>query len=613
MRNTYVVTFDFPGLFCFDRSMQSSEIRKKFLEFFEARGHTVVPSSSLIPDDPSVLLTTAGMQQFKPYYTGEADPMTTIHPALGKPLGSKNAVSIQKSFRTSDIDQVGDERHLTFFEMMGNFSFGGYFKEKAIALAYEFLTKEMKLTIEYVTVFEGLNSIGVPEDIESQKIWKSLDSDIKIIKQGMEDVFWGPTGSAGPCGPTTEIYCKNGAAQDIEIWNIVFNEFFFSGSREELLAGNSGKKLEPLKTSGVDTGMGLERLAMIAQGKKNIFDTDLFEPFIAPLPSHVSIQTKRIIADHARAIIFLISDGILPSNKDVGYILRRLIRRYIVRVQDFSNDYFTLLGKLIEHYKSVYSELDPEKIFPVFKIELSKFEKTLSIGRHELEKTTILDGPTAFRLYESYGLPYEVIKDLGGAKAGALNREDFDKEFKKHQEISRAGAEAKFGGHGLYLKTGEVTIRDESEVEKVTRLHTATHLMHAGLRAVLGPEVRQDGSDITAERTRFDFRFGRKVTPDELKKVEEWVNDAVEKDLTVKWEEMSYQEALAQGALGFFHEKYPERVKVYTMFDPKTNEMYSKELCGGPHVTHTGEIGRFRITKEESSSAGVRRIRGVVE
>lgn len=596
--------------------MDSSMLRHAFFDFFVEHGHEMIPSSSLIPDDPSVLLTTAGMQQFKPYYTGEADPFKSIHPNLGRPIGSKNVVSIQKSFRTSDIDEVGDERHLTFFEMMGNFSFGGYFKDEAIRYAYDFLTKKAGLKISYVTIFAGKDDIGVPKDAVSREIWKTLDPSLEVIEQGMEDVFWGPTGGEGPCGPTTEIYCKNGAGQDIEVWNIVFNEFFFPGSREELLSGSSRKKLEPLATPGVDTGMGLERLAMVVQKKKNIFETDLLMPIFQkiniPEADKNSEQAKRIIADHIRASTFLIADGVRPSNKEVGYILRRLMRRIIFYgVED------TLLAdEVIRHYHTVYPELKEkrEEICRVSVDESLKFSRTLRKGLNELEKMRSVDAKTMFYLYQSFGLPYELIKDFdGGRRAKNLTREQFDEEFKKHQEISRAEAETKFGGHGLYLKTGEVTIRDESEVEKVTRLHTATHLMHAGLRAVLGPEVRQDGSDITAERTRFDFRFGRKVTPEELQKVEAWVNDVMRRDLAVECREMSFEEAVAEGALGFFRQKYPPRVKVYTVCDAQTGEIVSKELCGGPHVSHTSEIGRFRILKEESSSAGVRRIRATVE
>src|SRR3989338_11153786 len=315
--------------------MNSSEIRQKFLDFFKARGHTIVPSSSLVPDDPSVLLTTAGMQQFKPYYS-EFDPMTTVHPSIGKPIG-KNAASCQKSFRTSDIDEVGDERHLTFFEMRGNFSFGGYFKKEAIRYAHEFITKEMGLRISYVTVFEGKEDIGVPKDMESRDIWKSLDSKLEVREEGMGDVFWGPTGSSGPCGPTTEIYCQNevmkkAGVEPVEIWNIVFNQYFYPGSREELNMGVAGKKLELFPMFGVDTGMGLERLAMISQGKKNIFEADLFTPILNLLSNGPNVETKRIIVDHLRGGVFLIADGVQPSNKDRGYILRRVLRRAISHI-----------------------------------------------------------------------------------------------------------------------------------------------------------------------------------------------------------------------------------------------------------------------------------------
>jgi alanyl-tRNA synthetase len=600
--------------------MTSSEIRKRFLSFFEKRGHTIVPSSSLIPDDPSVLLTTAGMQQFKKYY-GELDPETTVHPSIGRPIG-KNAASCQKSFRTSDIDEVGDERHLTFFEMLGNFSFGGYFKKEAIEYAYHFLTDPeagggMGLKIEYITVFEGKNDIGVPKDTESRDIWKSLGvTDIR--EDGMDDVFWGPTGSSGPCGPTTEIYCRNGAGQDIEVWNIVFNQYFYPGSREELNSGAAGKKLESLKIPGVDTGMGLERLAMVKQGTKTIFETDLFEPILKTLSigteqyklNYATESVKRMIADHLRASTFLIADGVRPSNKGAGYVLRRLLRRVVAAgVNDAK-----IVEAVAKEYGDAYPELgNVDEIKLVFIDECKKFTSTLGKGLKELAKIERVDARKAFDLYQSYGLPYEVIKDSRSVDTKDLTRQGFDAEFAKHQKVSRAGSEAKFGGHGLYLKTGELTIRDESEIEKVTRLHTATHLLHAGLRAVLGPEVRQDGSDITVERTRLDFRFPRKITPEELKSTEAWVNGAIKKDLSVKWEEMSFAEATAQGALGFFREKYPPRVKVYTVYDAQSGEIYSKELCGGPHVEHTNIIGTFKIVKEESSSAGVRRVRGVIE
>ena len=590
--------------------MSSSEIRKLFLDFFKEKGHAVVPSSSLLPDDPSVLLTTAGMQQFKKYYTGELNAM--------KDFGAKSTTSVQKSFRTSDIDEVGDETHLTFFEMLGNFSFGGYQKKEAITYAHEFITKVMKLPISYVTVFEGKEDIGVPKDEESIAIWQSLDPNLKIVTQGMDDVFWGPTGTSGPCGPTTEIYCKNAEGRDVEIWNIVFNQYFYPGSREELLFGVQDKKLEPLKIFGIDTGMGLERLAMISQRKKNIFETDLFVSLFESMPEDVSLRTKRIAADHVRGIAFLLSDGVLPSNKGAGYILRRLMRRVIV------HDYLAhvakgealgienLLEKTIQAYRDFYRELNLETVLSEFKTENEKFRKTLTNGLRELGKIEQIDAQVAFRLYESSGLPYEVIKELGGEKASALTREAFDEEFRKHQEKSRAGAEKKFGGHGLLLDTGELKAANEEELKKVTRLHTATHLLQQALRDVLGLEVHQAGSDITAERTRFDFAFPRKLTPEEITKVEDIVNQKIADDLPMTYKEMSKDEAVKTGALYFFREKYPEKVKVYYAGD-SLESAYSKEFCGGPHVAHTGEIGKFKILKEEAVSAGVRRIRATAE
>lgn len=587
--------------------MRSEEIRKSFLEFFEKKGHKVVPSSSLIPDDPSVLLTTAGMQQFKKYYTGELDAMADF--------GSKSTASVQKSFRTSDIDEVGDETHLTFFEMLGNFSFGGYQKKEAISYAHEFITKVMNLPISYVTVFEGKEDIGVPKDEESIAIWKSLDPNLKIVTQGMEDVFWGPTGSGGPCGPTTEIYCKNANGKDVEIWNVVFNQFFYPGDRKELLAGAPGKLLEPLKMFGIDTGMGLERLAMISQNTKTIFDTDLFTPLISFLPEAMPLRTKRIIADHLRGIAFLIADGVRPSNKEAGYVLRRLMRRVIVHeylANDPAVNFRSVLGAVITNYSSAYSELREDVVYPVYDEERAKFLKTVQNGLKELNRLIVIDAQSAFKLYESSGLPYEVIKELGGEKATALTREAFDEEFKKHQEKSRAGAEKKFGGHGLILDTGELKAGTEEELKKVTRLHTATHMLQQALRMVLGNEVHQAGSDITAERARFDFNFPRKMTPEEIKKVEDIVNEKVGEDLPVQKAVLPKAEAEKTGALYFFKEKYPDPVNVYFV-GKSLEDAFSKEFCGGPHVTHTSEIGKFRIAKEEAVGAGVRRIRATVE
>ena len=571
--------------------MESKEIRKKFLEFFEKRGHKVVPSSSLIPDDPSVLLTTAGMQQFKLYYIGKADP--------SKDFGAKNTASIQKSFRTSDIDEVGDDSHDTFFEMLGNFSFGGYFKKEAIQYGYDFF-KEMSLPIDFVTVFGGDKE--VPADEESEKFWKELGVK-KVEKRGREDNFWGPTGNEGPCGPTTEIYVNG-----VEIWNIVFNQYY----------QESNKTLKPLEQNGVDTGMGFERLAMVLQKKKNIFETDLFAPFLELIPKEIPDRQKRIIVDHLRGSTFLLADGLRPSNKEAGYILRRLMRRVFVYEKLYkipTHIYDAIIHDIVHEYGEFYQELLRENnaVREEFKKEGEKFYKTLERGLKELEKISEISSVSAFKLYETYGLPFEIIKELGGQKAATLTRDGFDEEFKKHQEISRAGLEKKFGGHGLILDTGELKAANKEELKKVTRLHTATHLLNAALRKVLGQDIRQDGSDITAERTRFDFTFPRKLTPEEVKMIEELVNSAVEKNMQVIKEEMDYQDAIKSGALHFFKEKYPGRVNVYTVSDQKTGEIFSKELCGGPHVSHTGEIGRFKIIKEESSSAGVRRIRAVVE
>ena len=604
-----------PIIKAYTENMSGNELRTLFLKFFEEKGHTVVPSSSLIPDDPSVLLTTAGMQQFKPYYA-ELDAETTIHPSIGKPIG-KNVCSVQKCFRISDIDEVGDESHLSFFEMLGNFSFGGYFKEEAIKYGYEFIAEKLGLKISYASVFEGDKE--VPRDEESERIWKSLGVEVRHF--GREDNFWGPTGKTGPCGPTTEIYVKNKGGNDIEIWNIVFNEY------EKKENGS----LEKLSRPGVDTGMGLERLAMVSQNVPTVFDTDLLKPITDILPTSISsnLKIKRIITDHIRSISFLLADGIKPSNKDRGYVLRRMLRRLIVHEYLNSHGSFSgndILGigkgidienwmkKVIQLYSSFYPELKKEKNIMIteFKKENEQFRKILISGVRELRKMEKVDIKSAFDLYQSFGLPYEVIKDMGGEKTAHLTREDFDREFEKHQEISRAGIEKKFGGHGLVLDTGELKAGSEEELKKVTRLHTATHLLQQALREVLGDEARQEGSDITTERARFDFSFPRKLTPEEISRVEGLVNKKIEEDLPVSFKEMKREDAEKTGALHFFKAKYPDTVKVYFVGDSIENA-WSKEFCGGPHVSKTGEIGKFRIKKEESVAAGIRRIRGVVE
>lgn len=597
--------------------MTSKEIRAKFLEYFVSKGHTLVPSSSLVPDDPSVLLTTAGMQQFKPYYA-ELDPTTTVHPSIGKPLG-RAACSVQKCFRTSDIDEVGDERHLTFFEMLGNFSFGGYFKKEAIAYAHEFITKIVGLPISYVTVFKG--SETVPKDEESKAIWKSLGV-MDVREEGMEDVFWGPTGNGGPCGPCTEIYVKTVEGKDVEVWNNVFNEFVSSGSREDLLTGKA--QLTRLEHPGVDTGMGFERLVIMVQGVKTIFDTDAFEKVFGDILANPNQKSARIVADHLRSAVFLLSDGIVPSNKDRGYILRRILRRLVVHSDKLKLHVDDLVAKvdvIVKEYGDIYKNLveNEGRIKDELFKECDKFGSVLIDGFNEFNKRygkatnnpdafDVVMAKDAFDLRQSYGVPYDVTFDwLEDLKRDTRHIRCLAGElFVKHQETSKAGSAGKFGGHGLVM-TGEIKAANDEEVKRVTRMHTATHLLHQALRQVLGNDVHQQGSDITPERLRFDFTFPQKMTAEQVSEVERLVNEEIAKDDAVTVEEKPFKQAVDEGALAFFRNKYPETVKVYTM------GAFSKEVCGGPHVTHTNEVGRVKIVKEEAVSAGVRRIRAVVE
>lgn len=555
--------------------MTSEEIHQRFLKFFADVGHKVVPSSSLIPEgDSSVLFTTAGMQQFKPYYIGVKSADTEF--------GSLNAVSVQKCIRTSDIDEVGDERHLTFFEMLGNFSFGGYWKREAIQYAYDFVTKEMDLKIDYVTVFEGVGE--VPADTESEKIWKSIDPGLTIKKFGREDNFWGPTGEEGPCGPTTEIYVDG-----IEIWNIVFNEFY----------QNRDKTLRPLETKGIDTGMGLERLAKVVQKVPTVFETDLLADLIAKVPFG-SEKDKRIISDHMRAAAFLLDEGVRPSNKDQGYILRRLLRRVWVienKLKLSPQILEDVIIAIIEKYKKYYPSLAENKkeIINAYFTEWEKFKEALSQGMKEFQTN-----PDPFILFTTYGFPLELIKELAKEKGVEIDEEAFQQKFKEHQEISRAGSEQKFKG-GL---------AGHSEME--IKYHTATHLLHQALRDVLGNHVQQKGSNITTERLRFDFSHLQKMTQEEIEKVEEIVNDKIKEDLPVNKIMMSKEEAERSEALHFFGDKYGDEVNVY-FIGPSLAEAYSKEFCGGPHVERTGELGHFKISKEEAVAQGVRRIKAVLK
>ncbi|RME60922.1 alanine--tRNA ligase [Candidatus Parcubacteria bacterium] len=578
--------------------MSVQDIRQIFLSFFAKRDHVVVPSSSLIPDDPSVLFTTAGMQQFKPYFVGKADAV--------KDFGSPNTASVQKCFRTSDIDAVGDESHLTFFEMLGNFSFGGYFKEQAIHYAYEFLVQKLGLHIDYVSIFQGDDE--VPRDTESERIWKSLGVGT-IRTYGREDNFWGPTGAEGPCGPTTEIFVRVGE-EAVEVWNLVFNQYY---------CARDGT-LSPLPQPGVDTGMGLERLAMVVEKRDSVFATDLFAPLIAALPSDLAASKRRILADHARAAVFLVADGIRPSNKEQGYVLRRLLRRIIAFEIPESVHLFSLVK---ENYGQFYPEIVTAPVEEVFEEERAKFTSALRRGERELQKRFQRGGHysyeelgrVGFDVYQSYGVPVEVYLDtlrkLSIPFEDTKLRAAYEEAFHEHQRISRAGKEKKFGGHGLVLDTGELKAGDREELAKVVRLHTATHLLQQALRDVLGPEVQQRGSDITAERTRFDFSFPRKLTEEEKRKVEEIVNQKIRENLPVNYVELPIEEAKRTGALYFFREKYPPVVKVYYV-GRSLEDAYSKEFCGGPHVRATGEIGGIRILKEESVGAGVRRIRAAL-
>jgi len=612
--------------------MSSKQIRRKFLNFFRKRGHKVVPSSSLLPDDPSVLFTTAGMQQFVPYLKGEVTPPY------------KKACSVQKCFRTDDIEEVGDNFHHTFFEMLGNWSFGDpkakdgigntYFKEGAIKLALEFLLDEMKLDKErlYITIFKGDKEI--PKDIEAKKLWikYGIPKD-KIFEFGRKENFWGPAGETGPCGPCSEIHydltkkpCKRGdkcipncpCGRFIEIWNLVFMEY-----------DKQNKSYRLLPQKNIDTGIGLERLTAVVQNKQSSYETDLFLPIRKELENFIETEPKnkhifitkeqlnekriRIILDHIRAVCFLIADGVLPSNIEQGYVLRRLLRRIIRYGLNLGKKFLIdLAKKVILVYKDIYPELSKKEndILTIILNEYEKFSKTLEKGIKQFNKLVSkvspgdkISGKQVFELYATYGFPLEFTKELAKEKGVKIDQKGFYKELEKHKVISGKGKERKFGGHGL----GEARIFSKQDEEKIKKLHTATHLLHQALRDVLGNQVRQMGSDITPERLRFDFSYPKKLTPEQIRKVEEIVNEKIKENLPVKMEEMKLEKAIKSGALSFFRAKYPEIVKVYSIGN------YSKEICAGPHVSSTKELGKFKIIKEEASSAGVRRIKAVLE
>lgn len=589
--------------------MTANELRTMYVNFFKERGHKEIASASLLPEnDPTVLFTTAGMHPLVPYLLGEKHP------------GGKRLTDVQKCVRTEDIDEVGDDTHCTFFEMLGNWSLGDYFKKESISMSFDFLTNYLHIPLERlaVTVFEG-DELATA-DVEAEEIWKSFGfkSD-QIFRYGRENNWWGPAGQTGPCGPDTEIFydmgkskcgpncgpsCKCG--KYVEIWNNVFLQF-----NKEV----DGTFTE-LKQKNVDTGMGLERVLTIFNGKTNVYDTELFIPIMQTLEKilekegkAIPERDKRIICEHTRAITFILGDPmkISPSNTEQGYILRRLIRRIIrlFRKADINANYLCeLSGVIIQQYGLVYPELEENREFILEQLqkEYNLFSKTLDEGLKKanryldsMEQGGILSGELAFKLYDTFGFPIEFTSELASERGYQVDMDGFRKKFEEHQNKSRQGAAGKFAG-GL-----------ADNNEQTAKLHTATHLLNGALRKVLGDEVFQRGSNITSERLRFDFSFGRKVTKEELEKVEAIVNEAIRKKIDVILEEMPPEKAYEEGAIGVFSGKYGEIVKVYTI------PGYSKEICGGPHAENTGELVSFKIKKEEASSAGVRRIKAVID
>lgn len=587
--------------------MTANELRRMYVEFFEDKGHKEIASASLLPEnDPTVLFTTAGMHPLVPYLLGEKHP-------LGKRL-----TDVQKCIRTGDIDEVGDDTHCTFFEMLGNWSLGDYFKEESIAMSYEFLTKKLNIPVEKlaVTVFEGDELI--PKDIETAKIWREQGLSEEQIYYRREENWWGPAGQTGPCGPDTEIFydmgklkcskncgpaCKCG--KYVEIWNNVFMQY-----KKE-----ADGSLHKLSQINVDTGMGLERVLTILNGKTNVYETELFVPVMTVLENMLKDMNtempgrdKRIICEHIRAVCFILGDPqrISPSNTEQGYILRRLIRRMIrlLKKARIEQNILLELARVITHqYQDVYKELGENESFIVEQLEkeFELFNKTLNHGLKKAEyylenlgKEKVLSGELAFKLYDTYGFPIEFTAELAEEKSCRVDYEGFRRKFAEHQNKSRQGAQGKFQG-GL---------ADHSE--QTAKLHTATHLLNGALRSVLGDGIYQKGSNITPERLRFDFSFDRKVTSEELAKVSDIVNEAITRKIDVIMEEMTIEEAYESGAIGIFDSKYGERVKVYSI------PGYSKEICGGPHAHNTGDLGMFKIMKEEASSAGVRRIKAII-
>ncbi len=583
--------------------MKAIEIRNKYLNFFKSHGHAVIPSAPLIPEnDPSVLFTTAGMQPLVPYLLGEPHPAGT------------RLTDYQKCVRTNDIDEVGDNRHLTYFEMLGNWSLGDYFKEESIQMSYDFLTKELRIPAEKLSVTCFAGDEDCARDEVTASCWKKAGiPEERIYYFGKDDNWW-IAGETGPCGPDTEMFYDTGkpkcspecnpscgCGKYVEIWNNVFMEFY----------KDENGKYSKLKQHNVDTGLGLERMTMLLEGKETPFETELFAPImdkLVELQKVDNIASRRIVAEHLRSSMMIICDGGRPSNVDRGYILRRLIRRmvrHMNKLQISLDELSTLIDINVENLKEMYPALETNRdtIKTVILEEKDKFVKTLEKGEKEFAKEietvkeqgqNIVPGKMVFRLYDTYGFPPEVTEELATENGMKIDKEEFEKLFKEHQEKSRAGSEQKFKG-GL-ASTGEME----------TKYHTATHLLNAALKQVLGAHVHQRGSNITAERMRFDFSHPAKMTDEEKQKTEDLVNEWISQAIPVEHLEMKKEDAIKMGAEAMFIEKYGDIVSVYKIGD------VSLELCGGPHVSNTSELGHFKIKKEESSSSGVRRIKAIL-
>jgi alanyl-tRNA synthetase len=584
--------------------VDAHELRQRYLGFFQSRGHAAIGGASLIPEhDPSVLFTTAGMHPLVPFLTGEP------HPA------GKRLANVQKCLRTDDIAEVGDDVHLTFFEMLGNWSLGDYWKCQAIEMSHAFLTEELGLEPDRLRITCFAGDEDAPRDREAASIWTSLGiPDRHIAFLPKKDNWWGPAGATGPCGPDTEMFYDahpDGPDDETvvsdperfwEVWNDVFMQY------DKRADGTFG----PLAQRNVDTGMGLERTLALLEGVPSLYQTELFAPIVEQIRSLArdpELFAVRVIADHVRAATFVLAEGIVPGNLDQPYIARRLIRR-AVRYGRRVGIRGHFLGGLAEAVIGTLGDVYPEiadnegQICAALDDEETRFQRTLQRGEREFHKAidelraqdeTEMPGPVVFHLYDTYGFPPELTEELAQQEGLSTDMQGYRRAFRQHQERSRQSVTSRFRG-GLAEQSAETV-----------KLHTATHLLQEALRRVLGPHVEQRGSNITPERLRFDFTHPQKLSDEELAAVERTVNEQIERDLDVTWEEMSVDEALAEGAIGLFGERYGERVKVYSI------DSFSKEICGGPHVEHTGELGHFRIVKQESVGAGVRRIRAVLE